>query len=521
MTHTDSEAILLLDHGSRDPEAKIEFEQIADALRVRCGLPVSPAYLELAEPPVLDQLKALAKAGIRKVWALSAFLLPAGHVKSDLPAALSEARREFGLEIEYGKPLGLHPALLLALRDRWREAASGLPTMTKEDTAVLIVGRGSSDPDANGEVAKLARLVFESGECEFAQTAYVSIARPFAPEGLAQCAALGAKQIVVLPFFLCTGVLVRRIRQQAEAWAAAYPAVRVATADHIGLHPGVLEALLERLTELRSGEDRSIWCDRCKFRAALPGHEHSLGAAITSDHTHGLRHSRSHAALAPSPSPQGERGEAMRPEEITRRSFEIIDAQLRTRGIGLPTSLEQRAILRRVIHTTADFEYADLLEFSAGVIEAGRAALASGAVVICDVRMVQMGLTGLEGRVLCFVDDETVRAESRATGETRSALGLRKALVQAPEAIVVIGNAPTALWETLRLIDSGAARPRLVLGVPVGFVGAAESKEALRQRADVEWIITRGRKGGSGVAAAIVNVLMTEHAQSSLSRSPA
>lgn len=514
-----TEAILLLDHGSRDPEAKTEFDQIAAALQARCDLPVYPAYLELAEPAVLDQLDALASAGIRKVWALSSFLLPAGHVKSDLPTALREAQSAFGLDIEYGKPLGLHPRLLFALRDRWREALMGLPPIANEDTAVLVVGRGASDPDANGEVAKLARLMFESGECGYAQTAYVSIARPSVVEGLAQCAALGAKQIVVLPFFLCTGLLMQRIRRQAEEWAAARPDVRLSVASHLCPHPGVIEALLDRLSELRTDEERSIWCDCCKFRSALPGHERSVGVATTSDHAHGLRHSHSHAHNPPHSHPPDSSGLRGTPEAITHRSFEIIDTELQARHVHL--SEDRWGVVRRAIHTTADFEYADLLEFSEGAIEAGRLALASQAIVICDVRMVQTGLTGLAERTLCYVDDEEVRAESQATGETRSALGLRKALAQAPAAIVVIGNAPTALWETLRLIDSRAAKPLLVVGMPVGFVGAEESKEALRQRTDVEWIITRGRKGGSGVAAAIVNALLAEHAQPSLSRSPA
>lgn len=515
-----SEAILLLNHGSRDPKAKVEFTQMAREFQARCDLPVQAAYLELAEPSVLDQLEALAQSGVRKVWALSAFLLPAGHVKSDLPAALMRARREFGVEIEYSKPLGLHPKLLSAMRDRWHAAVTGLPPMAKEETGVLVVGRGTSDPDANGEVAKLARLMYETGESGFAQSGYVSVARPTVEEGLTQCAAQGLKQIVVLPFFLCTGVLLKRIQQQVAAWAAARPDVRVVVAGHLGSHPGVIGALLDRLGQLRSGEDQSIWCDRCKFRLAMPGHEHSAGAAITSDHNHGLRqglataHSHSQAA----PPPLVPTRHLATPETITQRSFEIIDAELEARGLSIPT--QQHAIVRRVIHTTADFDYAHLLDFSPGAIEAGRAALASQELMICDVRMVQSGLTGLSGRTVCYVDDDGVRAESGMTGETRSAIAVRRALAQAPEAVVVIGNAPTALWEALRLIESGAARPALIIGVPVGFVGAEESKEALRRRAGVEWIITRGRKGGSGVAAAVVNALLAEYAQPSLPRAP-
>src|SRR5713226_3875015 len=358
-----SEAILLLNHGSRDPDAKVEFTRMARDLQARCDLPVQAAYLELAEPSVLDQLETLAQAGVRKVWALSAFLLAADHVKSDLPTALTKARREFGVEIEYSKPLGLHPQLLFAMRDRWHETLRGLPAIAKEETGVLVVGRGTSDPDANCEVAKLARLMYETGECGYAQSGYVSIARPTVEEGLTQCAAQGLKQVVVLPFFLCTGVLLKRIQQQTKVWAAARPDVRVVVAGHLGSHPGVIGALLDRLGQLRSGEDQSIWCDRCKFRLALPGHEHSAGAAITSDHDHGLRqghsqsHSHSHAAL-PTSIPSRH---LATPETITQRSFEIVDAELEARGLSIP--IDQHEIVRRVVHTTADFDYAHLLEF--------------------------------------------------------------------------------------------------------------------------------------------------------------
>ncbi len=505
------EAILLLDHGSRDPDAKIEFDEIARALQARVDLNVYPAFLELAEPPVLDQLEALARAGVQKVWGLSAFLLPAGHVKSDLPTALTEAKRDFGIEIEYGKPLGLHPSLLFALRERLREARANLPQCENQEVAVLVVGRGASDPDANSEVAKLARLMYEGGECGYAHTAFVSIAKPSVAEGLAQCAALGAKQIILLPFFLCTGLLIQRIQKQAEEWAVARDDVQVAVASHLGAHPQVIDALVDRLGELRLGENRSIWCDRCKFRAPLPGHEHSVGAALTSDDAHGLRHSHSHGHTHAHDLNIIARatGVELRGDAITKRSFEIIEAELRSNCVNVPQA--HLGIIKRVIHTTADFEYAELLQFSERAIEAGRTALDAQSKIICDVRMVQSGLTKLGERTLCFVDDPNVWDESNATGETRSVLGLRKALMQAPNAIVVIGNAPTALWETLRLVDAGKAKPLLIIGVPVGFVDAVESKAALGQRADVEWIITRGRKGGSGVAAAIVNALIREY----------
>ncbi|MFN3372405.1 MAG: precorrin-8X methylmutase [Chloroflexus sp.] len=198
--------------------------------------------------------------------------------------------------------------------------------------------------------------------------------------------------------------------------------------------------------------------------------------------------------------------------EIASRSFAIIRAELAERGITLPQPLAP--VIERIIHTTADFEFATITRASPGAIEAGVAALQRGCAVITDVQMARVGIDQRRlyrcgGAAYCFNDLPDVTHLAVATGLTRSAAALRWAHAHGylTGAIVAVGNAPTALFELLDLLDNGA-QPALIIGVPVGFVNTAESKAALMARSEVPWIVTDGRKGGSPVAAAIVNALL-------------
>jgi precorrin-8X/cobalt-precorrin-8 methylmutase len=195
------------------------------------------------------------------------------------------------------------------------------------------------------------------------------------------------------------------------------------------------------------------------------------------------------------------------PLEIERRSFAIIDAEVGPHGYDE----QQWPIVRRIIHTTADFEFATVTCFSPGAVAAGVAALRRGEKVLCDTNMGMAGvnkvrLAGFGSEIVCHVADAEIAREARARGVTRSLLAMRRGVLDGC-GIFLIGNAPTALFELLELVRSGQARPSLVVGVPVGFVGAAESKEALLA-ASLPFITCRGRKGGSAIAAAILNALM-------------
>jgi precorrin-8X/cobalt-precorrin-8 methylmutase len=196
------------------------------------------------------------------------------------------------------------------------------------------------------------------------------------------------------------------------------------------------------------------------------------------------------------------------PKEIETRSFEIIAEELGETN----WSEEEAKIIMRVIHTTADLEFADLVEIGPGAIAAGIKAIKAGSNIITDT---QMALAGINKRVLdrfggevkCFTGMEIVRQEAKRLGITRSMMAMRLAARERNKQIFVIGNAPTALFELKRLIEEKQSRPDLIIGVPVGFVGAAESKESIRGLG-IPYIITRGRKGGSNIAACIVNALL-------------
>ncbi len=197
------------------------------------------------------------------------------------------------------------------------------------------------------------------------------------------------------------------------------------------------------------------------------------------------------------------------PEAIEARSLAIIDAEVPE---PRPFAGQQWEIVRRLIHTTADFELLDLVRFSRGAVEAGLAALAGGATVVTDTEMARCAIplrrmTPLGCQVCCLLNDPEVTQAAAAAGGTRAAAAVDAALALPGRRIFAIGNAPTALLRLLKRLDEGAPAPDLVIGMPVGFVNAAESKALLMTRADVPWIAISGRKGGSALAGATVNAL--------------
>lgn len=200
------------------------------------------------------------------------------------------------------------------------------------------------------------------------------------------------------------------------------------------------------------------------------------------------------------------------PEGIENKSMGIITRELGGRINN--NNPAEAAVIKRIIHTTADFEYADLAVFSPEALEAAVEFFSSSSsgVIVTDTSMIAAGinkdlLDGFGGRVECLVADEKTRSEALETGLTRSMINIRRTARKYPQGLFVIGNAPTALYELLRLVNEGQADPTLVIGVPVGFVEAAESKEELL-KTRIPHIVIRGRKGGSTVAVAIINALL-------------
>lgn len=199
--------------------------------------------------------------------------------------------------------------------------------------------------------------------------------------------------------------------------------------------------------------------------------------------------------------------ENVKPMEIERRSFEIIAQEL---GRELPK--EQAPIIHRCIHTSADFEYADSLCFSKDVVSKAIAALKSGACIVTDTQMAKAGinkkaLASYGGEVYCFMSDEDVAETAKKNGTTRATASMEKAAKLQKPLIFAVGNAPTALVRLYELISEKRIAPALVIGVPVGFVNVVQSKELIMQT-DVPYIVARGRKGGSNIAACICNALL-------------
>ncbi len=199
------------------------------------------------------------------------------------------------------------------------------------------------------------------------------------------------------------------------------------------------------------------------------------------------------------------------PQQIEKRSFEIITEELGDKVF--PDDIAD--VVKRVIHTTADFEYADLIEFKNNALERGLAALKAGKKIYADTSMIKvavnskaLAMQGIE--IVNYVHDEDVRAAAKERGVTRSTVAMEKALDDDSVGIFAIGNAPTALYRLIEFIKEGKTKPDLIVGAPIGFVGAAESKEALDEldALDVPYIRINGRKGGSPVAAAILNAML-------------
>lgn len=300
MTTPPPPALLIAGHGTRDDAGAEAFRDFVRELgRRRPELPVAGGFIELSPPPLGEAVAELVERGVRRFAAVPLMLVSAGHAKGDIPAALArEKERHPGISYTYGRPLGPHPALLRVLERRLEEALEDAAG-DRSDVTVLLVGRGSTDPDANAEVHKAARLLWEGRGYAGVETAFVSLAAPDVPSGLDRCAKLGARRIVVLPYFLFTGILPERVRRQTADWAATHPETDVRSADVIGPEPELLDLVLERYEEAVKGDLR-MNCDSCVYRIALPGFEDKVGLPQQphfhpDDDGHGHHHHGGHA----------------------------------------------------------------------------------------------------------------------------------------------------------------------------------------------------------------------------------
>ncbi len=319
-------------------------------------------------------------------------------------------------------------------------------------TGILMISHGSPRAEANQRfVALVGRIAARLGTADVLPT-FFSIVRPNIPDRVAELAARGVKRIVLLPYFLYTGQHVTHdIPELLEQCRRQFPAIVLEVLPTLESDPALEDLVVERLTPL-----------------AAP------------------------AAALPAQGPQ-----------IEQRSHEIIARQLDAAGLA---DVAGRAIVARIIHATADFSFARSLRIHPDAVACGRAALAAGRPVLCDVKMLQAGITKVRNEVVCAIGDPEAAALAQRRQCTRAAAAMELLAPRLAGAIVAIGNAPTALWKLLEIVRGGGPRPALVVGLPVGLVGAREAKLALLE-SDLCYITNISARGGTPVAAAAVNAL--------------
>src|ERR1700733_2474724 len=296
--------LLIIGHGTRDATGVAQFRQLIGRVRDQSAgwLPaVDGGFIELSAPSVSEVVprlagERLADGGPAELVAVPLVLSAAGHGKGDIPAALArEQGRHPGLRYRYGRPLGPHPVLRDVLEARI-DAALGERALGEQagdeqprgrapqaGTHVVLVGRGSTDPDGNAEVAKVARLLWEGRGYDDVGLSFVSLAEPSVPAALERARRLGAERIVVAPYFLFAGVLPDRVTAQAGAFAEQHPGIDVRVAGLIGACDELAGLVLERYAEALHGDIR-MNCDTCAYRIAMPGFADKVGQAQTPHH---------------------------------------------------------------------------------------------------------------------------------------------------------------------------------------------------------------------------------------------
>ena len=281
--------VMICGHGSRNRQAVAEFAQLAEGLRLLLPhVPVEYGYLEFARPILRDGLDKLRAQGVKRVLAVPGMLFAAGHAKNDIPSVLNTYAAETGLRIDYGRELGVDLQMIQAAGARIQEAldtAAASGAVPLSDTLLVVVGRGSSDPDANSNVSKVTRMLVEGFGFGWGETVYSGVTFPLVEPGLRHVVRLGFKRIVVFPYFLFSGVLVSRIRQHTALVAADHPEVDFVDASYLGDHPLVIATFRERVEEVVRGE-ALMNCSLCKYRAQVLGFETEVGAPQQSHHHH-------------------------------------------------------------------------------------------------------------------------------------------------------------------------------------------------------------------------------------------
>ena len=549
---TDDFGLVIAGHGSRDADGTREFEESLMLLKQRQpDRLITHGFLEFATPTIDEALRENVRMGSRKIVMVPGILFAASHGKNDMPVELLSVKPEFPkVEFHYGGPMGIHPLLLKLFQERIISAeAQSAQMIPRHESLLVVVGRGTTDPDVNSNVNKLARMVEEGVGFGSSYVCYSGTAKPLVADGIARAAQMGYRRVVVIPYFLFTGILIKRIYSAVDEVQPKFPDVEVLKAGYLGVHPHVTDVWVEKAREALVGINSSN-CSLCKYRTQIVGYEgevgkvqeahhhhvrgilgdshthhhgaeaahshphthHQHGCSVDVGHTHGHSHHQEHSHVHQHKSAV-KLSSTYIPHPIEAESFQLIEANYDWSAY----SSGVKAILQRLVHTSGDFRIVEDVFFSPTAIQQGVLALLDGAIIVTDVTMVHSGLkrsllSSLELTISCLVHDPETHLLAEASGLTRSAAGIRRAFLQHQNEpiILAIGDAPTAIREALRLIQQEQWKPKLVIGLPVGFVGTRESKQELQECQLVPRITNQGTRGGSNWAAAVVNALMIQ-----------
>ncbi|MEO1306718.1 MAG: sirohydrochlorin chelatase [Pseudomonadota bacterium] len=280
--------VMICGHGSRSQSAVDEFAVLAQKLPAY--LPkdwlMDYGYLEFANPVIRDGLDRLRTAGCDRILAVPGMLFAAMHAKNDIPTVLNTYAAQHGIDVLYGRELGVDPKMISAAARRIEQALDAAPNdVPLHETCLVVIGRGASDPDANANVSKVARMLWEGMGFGWCEVGYSGVTFPLVEPCLTHTARLGYKRIVVFPYFLFSGILIDRIYGFTDQVADAHPDIEFIKAPYLGDHDHVLETFAERVTEL-VGEIPPPNCAMCKYRTQILGFEAELGAVQESHHHH-------------------------------------------------------------------------------------------------------------------------------------------------------------------------------------------------------------------------------------------
>ncbi len=277
--------ILICGHGSRNKLALEEFKELTKCIQRRfSSIKVEYGFLEFAKPSLVDGLEKLKNSSIKRVIAIPAMLFAAGHVKNDIPSVLMTYAKKNEIEINYGRELGINNLMITAACERVKEVCQK-NNLEPSESVLVVVGRGSSDPDANSNVSKITRMIVEGVGLGWGETVFSGVTFPLVEPGLNHVVKLGYKNIILFPYFLFTGVLVSRIKRQKDIVAAINPSISFFDAKYLSSHPKVIDTFVERIDEIFKNENNfSPNCSLCKYRSNLFGFEKEVGLTQESHH---------------------------------------------------------------------------------------------------------------------------------------------------------------------------------------------------------------------------------------------